>query len=447
MAIFKKARCKRLDCNYWRVNLESTILDAQGNKVASITCPKCGDKLVQDKSYTIQWYEGTKKKTKTITGANKQVAEGILATKTAPQKLKKHIRVRPDGNIRFDVVADEYLSAEKIELQDPDRAASAIILFKKFFGTKLLSEIDYGSIQDYKTERLSQRKNVRRKEWKVKIWKRNFKIPRPQPEPLPPAKKISRATVGRELSVLNSIFKFAIRKKYLDAEDNPGKDVKVPQSRTIKRVLSKEQRDRLFSELSEQIRSFFLLMAVTGWRYGEVAKLTWADLSKFTSIAHVTDPKNCKVRDDEEPRFLSSAAWAIIEGQAKESTHVFFNPKTKKPWGDLRASFKRAAIRAGLVYSDGSVFRPHDLRHDFASWCGKALLPIQTIMALLGHKDPRSSTRYMHLNNSHLEEACNVMEAKRGLDAAENNKRLPRSVNSGVESSRGRSKPNLRLIK
>ena len=417
MAIFKKALCSRAKCGYWRVKLEVT--DANGRKTR--LCPKCGASLALDKSYTIQWSdENKKKKTLTLSGVNKKEAAGILGTKTTPLQLKKHIPLKATGNIRFDVLAAEYLEAEKNELKDLKRAESCVRELKAYFGETLLSAMNYAGIMAYSNYRLSQTKKIKRKEWTPKVWTRNFKKPRqqPPPKPLPPPKKIRPATVGRELSVLNSIFAFAIKQKYLAEGDSPGKDVSVPQSRTIKRILSKEQRDKLFSFLSVRVRPFFLFMAVTGWRYSEVAKLTWDSLAQFASIAYVTDPKNCEVRDDEEPRFLSSLAWEIIERQARESAYVFYNPKTKDAWGDLRSSFYRAAKKAGLIYNDGSVFRPHDLRHDFASWCGKTRLPISTIMALLGHKDPRSSARYIHLDNENLEDCCKLMEAKRDLDPA-----------------------------
>jgi integrase len=413
MAIFKKALCPTTGCSYWRVKLEATDADGRKTKL----CPKCGVNLALDKSYTIQWAdENRKKRTLTLSGVDKKTAAGILGSKTTPLNLKKYIPLKATGNIRFDLVADEYLKADQKKLKALKRAASCVEELKAYFGAVMLSEMSYGSIMAYANHRQSQPKRVRRKERAPRVWTRNFKVPRQQPLPLPPPKNVSPATVGRELSVLNSIFAFAIKQKYLAEGDSPGKDVDVPQSRTIKRVLSKEQREKLFKELSDSIRPFFLFMAVTGWRYSEVAKLTWDALAHFASIAYVTDPKNCTVRDDEEARFLSSMAWEIINGQNRESSHVFSNPETGKPWGDLRGSFKRAARRAGLVYTDGSVFRPHDLRHDFASWCGKAKLPVQTIMALLGHKDVRSSARYIHLDNAHLEDACNVMEAQRDFD-------------------------------
>lgn len=438
MAVFKKVLCTgRVNgkkCKYWRSSLnevteevaeggagytpESSSLTSGGQKKVkgkTPPCPVCGNPVKAAKHYTIQWYEGGRKKTATLPGLTKQEAEGVLATKTTPAKLKQHVRVNPNGKVPFDQVADEYLDAEGFELKDAQRARIAISHLKAFFGGEHLSLITYTSIQKYKQRRLQQEVPCHRKEKPERVSKRKRRKDAHPPAEPRAAKKVSHATVGRELSVLRSIFAFAVKEKHLAKDDNPTTEVAIPNSRTIKRLLSKTQRESLFSQLSEAIRAFFLFMAVTGWRYSEVAKLTWEDLAQFASVAYQEDPKTCETRGEEVPRFLPGSAWAIIESQPKKCTHIFFNPKTLQPWGDLRASFRRAAIRAGLVYKDGSVFRPHDLRHDFASWGSKSGLGLHIIMALLGHKDPRSATRYIYTDNNHLQEACNILEKARGL--------------------------------
>ncbi|MBW2477656.1 MAG: tyrosine-type recombinase/integrase [Deltaproteobacteria bacterium] len=86
---------------------------------------------------------------------------------------------------------------------------------------------------------------------------------------------------------------------------------------------------------------------------------------------------------------------------------------TKTKWGSLQASFRRAAIRAGLVYKDGSVCRIQDLRHDFLSCAGMANLNMMTIKEFAGHADVRSTQRYLHLTNDYLNEAYQLLDAKR----------------------------------
>ena len=49
--------------------------------------------------------------------------------------------------------------------------------------------------------------------------------------------------------------------------------------------------------------------------------------------------------------------------------------------------------------------RFHDLRHEAASTLTMAGVPQRTVMAILGHRDPRMTMRYQHLTPEHLREA------------------------------------------
>jgi integrase len=53
----------------------------------------------------------------------------------------------------------------------------------------------------------------------------------------------------------------------------------------------------------------------------------------------------------------------------------------------------------------------HDLRHDAASTLTMAGVPQRTVMAVLGHKDPRMTMRYQHLSPAHLRDAMQALEA------------------------------------
>jgi len=54
--------------------------------------------------------------------------------------------------------------------------------------------------------------------------------------------------------------------------------------------------------------------------------------------------------------------------------------------------------------------RFHDLRHDTASTLTMAGVPQRTIMALLGHRDPRMTLRYQHLSPEHFRDAVRALD-------------------------------------
>jgi len=80
-------------------------------------------------------------------------------------------------------------------------------------------------------------------------------------------------------------------------------------------------------------------------------------------------------------------------------------PESKPP--ALTVAFGR--LVRGLELPD---FRFHDLRHDAASTLTMAGVPQRTVMALLGHRDPRMTLRYQHLSPEHLREAVRALDQR-----------------------------------
>src|SRR5262245_62355017 len=55
----------------------------------------------------------------------------------------------------------------------------------------------------------------------------------------------------------------------------------------------------------------------------------------------------------------------------------------------------------------------HDLRHDAATMAG---VPQRTIMAILGHCDPRMTLRYQHLSPGHLRDAAHALDQRSSME-------------------------------
>ena len=85
---------------------------------------------------------------------------------------------------------------------------------------------------------------------------------------------------------------------------------------------------------------------------------------------------------------------------------MFHNPKTGKPYQDVKRSFKSACRRAGI-----KDFHFHDLRHTFASHLVMAGVDITTVKELLGHKTINMTMRYAHLAPSHKVKAVDMLDS------------------------------------
>jgi len=71
----------------------------------------------------------------------------------------------------------------------------------------------------------------------------------------------------------------------------------------------------------------------------------------------------------------------------------------------LSRSFERLVKRLRIA-----SLRFHDLRHDAASTLTMAGVPHRTIMAILGHRNPRMTMRYQHLAPEHFQDAMRALD-------------------------------------
>jgi len=106
-----------------------------------------------------------------------------------------------------------------------------------------------------------------------------------------------------------------------------------------------------------------------------------------------------------------------IEAQGSPflSGYVFVNPKTGRPFTDLRKAWKRCLSRAGLP-----MIRIHDIRHLVATYSINVLeMPIEKVSHTLGHTDIKTTQSYI---TARPESARQVIDAV--FDSVEGNSHL-----------------------
>jgi integrase len=72
--------------------------------------------------------------------------------------------------------------------------------------------------------------------------------------------------------------------------------------------------------------------------------------------------------------------------------------------GDIKTAFRSALTRAGI-----SDFRPHDLRHTFASHYIMRGGSLKALKEILGHKDIKMTMRYAHLSKEFAKEEIQIL--------------------------------------
>jgi integrase len=190
-------------------------------------------------------------------------------------------------------------------------------------------------------------------------------------------------TAARVAGLLGGIWTWALKRGYVTGQ-NPVRGVEKQQSGTKNRVLSTGELKRLGGALVEvkdrwpMACSALRLVALTGLRHGEVAKLRWTEIDDI-------DPTKACLRLEEtktgrSTRPLGTPAQELLNKLRTASTESASKNAYVFGGRDLRKQFSAIFDAAGLKDA-----RSHDLRRTFASAAAELGYGDATIAELLGH--------------------------------------------------------------
>lgn len=215
------------------------------------------------------------------------------------------------------------------------------------------------------------------------------------------------AAADRSLPVLSVILRQAELYGYRADDSNPCTGLRRYRPSGCERYLSVEEIRRLGAGLHERESAKPLPVAVirilllTGCRQSEIRTLLWEDYRN----------RHLFLRDSKTgPRtvWLSSPARQILDNLPRTSPWVFPAAKRVGPmtsdslyrfWSKLRSE------------KDLSDVRLHDLRHSYASFALRQGETVPTIGRLLGHRDPTTTLKYIHLADEIARKAVETVEA------------------------------------
>ncbi|MCA0431630.1 MAG: site-specific integrase [Proteobacteria bacterium] len=205
-----------------------------------------------------------------------------------------------------------------------------------------------------------------------------------------------KGAAARTTGLLGGIFTFAKQQKLI--EHNPVHGVARPKDVERSRVLQQEEIVRLgiILEAEDKInpmakRAVWLLI-LTGCRKSEILSLKWEHVDFDKGLFQLPDSKTgAKVV------VVGKPAIALLKSIPREVGNPYVLPATRgtghytglqKDWEKIR---KKAAIE------DVDI---HDLRRTFGSVGVSDGASLHNVGKLLGHKDPRTTMVYAHLNDS-----------------------------------------------
>ena len=213
-------------------------------------------------------------------------------------------------------------------------------------------------------------------------------------------RKLSPRSVTRHLAALRFFYTKTLKKAWSIAETPyPKRPFHLPS------ILSSEEVTRLIdSALTPYHRILLLTLYATGVRNAELTHLKVSDIDSKRMVIHIQGGKGRRDRD------VMLSAKLLVELREhwhrlrrKPSTWLFPGNHdhsgdqpidTKTVWYACNEAAKRAGISKGV--------HPHLLRHCFATHHLEAGADLRAIQILLGHRDLKETTVYLHLSERHL---------------------------------------------
>ena len=212
-------------------------------------------------------------------------------------------------------------------------------------------------------------------------------------------------TVKNILALFKRIVRFGERKGLCPAL---GFQIELPNVDNFKtEFLTTEELQRLFTALDAETNiqgaNILRMCLFTGMRFGEICKLTWADLDFERGFIHCRDPK--EKRSKTLPMNDLARELLMTHPHTAGSPYIF-----PGSGGKMRVTNRETAARirdrAGLP----KEFRyHHGLRHTMASYMANSgQVDSYVGHKALGHADQKMWARYAHLQDQTLRDAIQV---------------------------------------
>ena len=221
--------------------------------------------------------------------------------------------------------------------------------------------------------------------------------------------RLAPATCNRILHVFKSICALAVRHELIPKGRSPCAGIPPFKIRTLReRYLSEAQSRQLVDALDRARQREALavkLLLLTGARKSEILRAQWKHVHLEQCLLTVPNSKSGKPRHIQ----LSDASIAVILSIPRRPGCPWLFPGRwpDKPLADIYRFWDGLRRRLGL-----DEIRIHDLRHTFASMLVNTGHSLYAVQKLLGHSDPRTTTRYAHLGQASLLAAAQTVSAR-----------------------------------
>jgi integrase len=384
-----------------------------------------GSVYKRGQTYWVKYYRNGKCIRESSGSTKMMVAKKFLARKEGDIAQGKFYEV-DFSKVIFNELAEDFLMDYEIN------GKKSLVRAKRSL-EHLLKEFSGARVIDITTAQVQNVYIQNRKKWTCKKCGDQFHVGADTTCPKCGSSKLQKgaanATINRELAALRRILN-------LGAKQTPPKVNRVPyipmlkENNVRKGFFEHEQFVAMRNELPEYLKFYVTFGYKVGWRYQEIASLTWAnvDLGNGIVTLKVGETKNNEARTvylDQELKEMFEQQWERRKQYAKIVPYVFPNQDGTGKIGNFRRAWNTACRKIGMGYGyklQGnyvekweSKFPPgptfHDLRRTAVRNMVRAGVPERVAMMVSGHKTRSVFDRYNIVNDSDLKMASARQEA------------------------------------
>lgn len=300
-------------------------------------------------------------------------AEGELeAIRTKKRENGGYLQKKENAKITFPEFAEIYMEEHaKVEKRSWKEDQSNLKHIKEFFRGKLLNQIDSSDVKRYKAARKGQ--------------------------------DLAGATVNRGLALIRKIFNMALEYKRdgkrIFHGENPVKGIEFFEEEQRVRFLTRDELDRLYANLSGELKQMVVLAVNTGMRKSEIYNLLWEDINFEQGFMTVKSREGKETKSGKSRIIpLTIQAREVLDNMPRVDERVFRYERH-------RTAFENAVKDAKI-----DDFHFHDLRHTFASHFMMQGGKQYDLMAILGHSNLEMTQRYSHLSEEYKNQVMRKMD-------------------------------------
>jgi integrase len=284
-----------------------------------------------------------------------------------------------------------------------------------YFDRVKFDELSEDFLRDY---RINQKKSLERAERSVRRLRKRFEgYPIPQiTTPNIQAyieyrmnEGAANATINRELSALKRMLN-------IGAKQTPPKVDRVPyipmlkENNVRKGFFEHAEFVALRDALPSYLKGFVTFGYKTGWRFSEVAKITWRQVDLNNGVVRIEagETKNDDARTvylDDELREVFQAQWETRKMSGNLPPYVFPNRYGTGQISKIGHGWNKACRKAGI---SRKLF--HDLRRTAVRNMVRVGIPEGVAMKISGHKTRSVFDRYNIVNDADLQLAAQRQE-------------------------------------